>query len=779
MRQIKYEILKHINKFNVIFVSAMLVLNLAVIFFQYSEYLNPQTAIIRQAQNELLYDYLNNRERFDEEYADFRSRENEFRMRQMQLIFSDELDVFSDFAFVNQRIDLKRYGDIQLYRDVIAIINRSENFNRYINNVLREATSRIMEMGIEARGQFAYEYQLALILHYRDLAELNIRVENQYGWSEFFSLQIPVIFLLITFAGVFTNIFIVENRTKIVNILNICKNGGYKLIASKLFTIAIFSILLSLMFSLSPLIILNFTTGLSSASQYIQAVDMFLFVPHILTIWQYLFVFILIKTAVFLILALFIAILGQVLSNEIFVFSAVFIFLILNYLLSLVSVNSPFAFLRNFNFFYLAFVNVLFDRYRALNIFNFHVGFAVFVIALLFVCFSVLIIVSFALKLRDKDFVVLSVRTKSIIKLIKPHKRFYTVKIRDSEGTSILGFEFKKSLLNKLHIAILIAAIMTKIIIASIYFAPPMTNEERIFQNYIANLSGEITEFQSEFIREERDYINRVLAEMEPARNAFRDGEMTVEDFTGYRQRYNYARSVERPFERIEERYRHLALILNRPENFDNIQFIYDVGVSRYLFSFFDIVLVLSVIAMFANIFSNEYQSGFINILSISKNGGRKTFNAKYLFGVISITAMYIIFAVIDLIFLFSNFGMDYLKVGIMSIPDFMELGLNVSVFDYFLIFNIIRYFGFIALAMIIISLSNISGNVLKTALTTLFIIFVPFFLENFGVNILRFMNIVSILNPTFVTNYISNYIFYLVLCAALFFKSRFDWVKK
>jgi hypothetical protein len=476
-----------------------------------------------------------------------------------------------------------------------------------------------------------------------------------------------------------------------------------------------------------------------------------------------------VKTAVFLIFALFTAILGQLFNSEIFVFSAAFVFLIINYL---------FAF-GNISFFDLAFVNILFDRYRALNIFNIHAGFLIFVIALLAVIFIALIILSFVLKLKSKDFIFLPAKIKSLINSIKKSDKIKSIKPSYNGCTSILRFEFNKSLLNKKHIIILIAAIAAKIIIANIYFTPLVTNEERIYQNYIANLHGKITEQQSEFIREEREYINRVSAEFFTAQDAFRNGEMDLPEFTGYNQRYNYAQSVERPFGRIEERHNYLLHTLNRFGNFDNIEFIYEAGALKYLFSFFDIILVLFVIAVFANIFSNEYQSGFISIMSISKNGGKKTFNAKYLFGFISITAVYIIFAAIDLIFLFRHFNMDYLNAGIMSIPDFAGLELNISISEYFIIFNIIRYISFVALTMIIISLSNIAKNVLTSVLAALFIIFVPSFLEFFGVNVLRFMNITSILNPTFIQDYIPQYIFYLIFTTVLFVKSKLDWVKK
>jgi hypothetical protein len=214
-------------------------------------------------------------------------------------------------------------------------------------------------------------------------------------------------------------------------------------------------------------------------------------------------------------------------------------------------------------------------------------------------------------------------------------------------------------------------------------------------------------------------------------------------------------------------------------DNYDNIEFIYDAGAIKYLFSFFDITLVLFVLAVFAGVFSNEYQSGFIMIISISKHGGKKTFKSKYLFAFITITAAYIIFSLADLFFLLTNFDMSYLHTGIMSIPDFAKLELNISILNYFIIFKIVSYTGFVILALIITSLSNILKNILKSGIAAIFIIFVPLFLEYFGVSVLSFMNIVSILNPTFITEYIPQYIFCTIFTAALIFKSRLDWVKK
>jgi len=773
MRQIKYEILKHMNKFNIIFVAAMLVANFAVVFFQYIDYLNPQATVIKQIKSELFYDYKKERDKFNDEYRDFQERKNEYEMLQRQSALSK--DTAFILKFPNKKIDLESYGDRQLYRDVLAIINRAEHYNENINNILFEAHSRMKEMGIEARGQYVYEYQLSLILHYSKLANLEIAIENQYGWNDFFTLTTPVIFLVITFLGVFANIFIIEKRTRILNILNICKYGGSNLIISKLLTLIIFSVSLTLLFSLSPLVILNFTTGLSDPKQYIQAVDMFEFVPYLLEIWQYLFIFIIVRVALFLILALFISVVGQLLSSEIFVFSLSFVFLIINYIISLADINSPLFFLKKFSFFELAFVNVLFDRYRAVNVFDFHIGFSFFTGLLLCLFFASLIILSIVFKFKNKSMLLINFKSKSI----NANKKIESFKLTNGFGTSILKFEFNKYLLNKRHIIILIIAAAAKIIISNIYFTPITTNEEKIYQNYIENLKGDITQSQYEFIKEEREYINRAMMEFEEARLDFRDGKMDINEFAVYNQRYNYAKSVERPFDRVDERYRYLTSILNKNENFDNIEYIYDVGAVKYLFSFFDIILVLFAIVIFSDIFSNEYQSGFIMLMSISKYGGNKTFRAKYFFGLITITASYLFFTFIDLFFLFKNFEMSYLNIGIMSIPDFESFGINMSILQYFIIFKIISYIGFTILTLLIISISNIMKHILKAALIIMFLLFVPAFLEYFGVNILNFMNITSILSPALINENIPQYIFCFISAGVLFIKSRLNWVKK
>ena len=236
-----HELHKHLTRFTLVFTSVMLLLNLAVVFLQYMDQLNPEDTMIREAQEALLEDYTNDRDTYDADYADYEERLKEYKSAVSARSYSG---VWTQIEFNNQKIDLKRYGDQQLYRDVDEIITRSEGYNRTIEKVLKSSYSKIREIGI-LPGNYVYEYQVALISHYTPLAELDIPTEPVRGWEEFFTLKTPVIFQTVTILGIFVSIFITEKRVRSLNILHISKKGGAPLIAAKLITAGIYSLILT------------------------------------------------------------------------------------------------------------------------------------------------------------------------------------------------------------------------------------------------------------------------------------------------------------------------------------------------------------------------------------------------------------------------------------------------------------------------------------------------------------------------------------------------------
>ena len=81
MKLLKFEFTKHLTKFTVIFTSVMLLISLGVLVLQYAGEGTGDAALIREAQDALLSDYVNDRETYDADYADYEVRLQEFEVR--------------------------------------------------------------------------------------------------------------------------------------------------------------------------------------------------------------------------------------------------------------------------------------------------------------------------------------------------------------------------------------------------------------------------------------------------------------------------------------------------------------------------------------------------------------------------------------------------------------------------------------------------------------------------------------------------------------------------
>lgn len=768
-----HELRKHLTRFTLIFTSVMLLLNLAVVFLQYMDQLNPENTMIREAQEALLEDYTNDRDTYDADYADYEERLKEYKSAVSARSYSG---VWTQIEFNNQKIDLKRYGDQQLYQDVDEIITRTEGYNRTIEKVLKSSYSKIREIGI-LPGNYVYEYQVALISHYTPLAELDIPTEPVRGWEEFFTLKTPVIFQTVTILGIFVSIFITEKRVRSLNILHISKKGGSPLIGAKLLTAGIYSLILTLLFTLTPMLILAVTTGFTTPHQYVQATAALHLCPYELTMGQYLLLLIGVKIVVFFVLSLVIAVLGQLVGSELIVLSSGAVFMVLSYLLSTVTdTASPLFEMRRFNFFDAAFGTFYFERYRALNLFGNHIALIPFTAVVLIMITAAVLAVSFIVGFRSRLLTAQPKQSRKKAEKVRKQKKSAPIR---TGSMSILGYEFTKNLLNPKGMCIIAAALAVKIVVSAVTFMPVETNSELIYRDYILDLKGTVTEAQDAYIDEENSYISKSLADYARAEVDYREKTIGYEEFRTFTERKNYAELVEKPFERVIERQMYVKRAQSAEEGFENIEYIYEEGLKQFLFSFFDVVLVMLCLALLSDLFSREYQSGFIMILSLTKYGGRRTFLAKYLFGFITVSVLYLLFTAVDLVMLTKNYDMYYLASGLMSAPDLWSLGWNLSVGEYMVLYKAISYIGFLLTGCMMISISLLTKNVLISAIVSLGIAFIPAFVGFFGVDAIGWIDLTAVLNPSMVKEILPQSVILVIGCAVLFVLARRKWVKK
>ena len=151
---------------------------------------------------------------------------------------------------------------------------------------------------------------------------------------------------------------------------------------------------------------------------------------------------------------------------------------------------------------------------------------------------------------------------------------------------------------------------------------------------------------------------------------------------------------------------------------------------------------------MLCDMFSNEYDSSFAAILRLSKKGGLKTFYSKYLLSFILSTFSYFFFFIIDIAFLFTYYGVDYLNVGIMSIPLFSSTNMDINILGYLVLYKSISYIGILILSSLITSISSITKKLPLSIAINIVILFIPYILSAFEIHTLDNLNIVLILSP-------------------------------
>ncbi len=749
---VNWELKKLCTRFTVTAVLVLILLNLASVFLLYAEEGTQHGILRREARAELMDDYHHDRGSYDTAHDAY---SEQYREYQQWVMYGD-----GSFTWVNRNIDLEDYGDRQLWDDVLAEINRAEEYNADIAKVLREAYTRLRELG-SRRGEYTYEYQVNLILHYEKLANMEIIPQDVLGWNEYFSLVSPVIFLTLAVIVVGIQVFLNEKQARFTSILHVCRYGETRTKLAKIGALVQVSVLLTAVFTLTPLAVLYFTTGLSDSGQVLQALTDFEYCQLELTILQYLFVCLAFRIVVFTALSLMTAVLGKITGSFIAALGAMLMFLAVSAVLPI-------------GFFTAAFVNYFFERYRAVNFF----GLCMNAILFCAVIFLIIITAAFAGAMLLKT----NLREYRFTEKLKKSAANCLTRMKSKESRqfsvihhSLLIWELKKLVWNPRAAVLLLILFITRCVIQDGYFTPMMSGEEVVYRSYLADLAelgGRLDDATDAYIEEEAKYIADAVAEYNTALPLYREGMMSAGEFHEISGRHNYAETVKYGFSRVREQQNYLRFTSRQ---YDNIGYVDNSGVDKLLYPELDIVFTAVILILLSDLFAAEYQSGFAAIQRLSRFGRRETIRAKMYAALLTITAVWIVFTVSDLILLYTRFPMHGMSFGMMSLQEFSWLGRNLPIWCYLLLCRTVGFAGAILLTILSAAVSEMAAGTLKSVVMLFLILLAPYLLSVFGMTLFEFINVKNLLAPILPDNLLHLFI-YTVLTSVLWVNSVRKW---
>ena len=707
MRLVKYEFRKYFTRFHVIFIAVLFILNILLAAFQYKEMFGKEYKEFESVKNDMLELYSDDRDTYEQIYAEHTKKVNEYNESRYSDMFSVNSKTLSKFE--NEYIDYENYGDIKLFSEIDEIIHTNDDYKQKITAVLKDAVLRLEE---SKEDGYISKYYIALCSHYMPLVEKELYNEEVRGWNEYFSLKTPTILLAIALIGTLCDTFISDRRAGMSNILHISKYGARASVRAKLIFVAAASSFLTVIFTCTHLVVFLFSCGLSSVNHPVQMLTEFCYCPYNLSILQFFLIYLILKIIFFTLFALSAAVINQIFENDKIGFVTAAVIWLSGTFLSKIQPSSRYYFLQKFSVVELFNVNILFTRYRGLNIFGECVNYTYFIILLMPIIAAIIVVFSILHKpsgIHEYDG-----------KEVKSYKAGRTM--------SLLKSEFFKQLVCTKYIYVVLAAIVLKCVICGIYFKPYSNYTEAQYIDYISGVRGEITEEKIKKINDEEEYIKTSLANYDSAGADYRSGLISYDEYQKYQKSYYYAEYCKNACDRLCEQRDYLMGIY---EFYPEVEFIYYEGVERYFSSSLDIVGVAVLLLLGSNVFSYEYESGFSKIMRVSKKGRAEIFKIKIIYSAVMGIFLYLTFFAASMFFLMYYYNIDFWTVPIQSIPGFSYISAEMSIAEYMIIYQCISSLGFVLLFIFTASVSAISGGQLKAIIVSAFIVLITYYIGN------------------------------------------------
>ena len=357
-------------------------------------------------------------------------------------------------------------------------------------------------------------------------------------------------------------------------------------------------------------------------------------------------------------------------------------------------------------------------------------------------------------------------------------------------GLSLTGWElYKYFLSSRLSLVVLLLFVIK---LWLLYSAEDFSEsyQDSVYREYMTRLSGEYTDEKREYLTVERDYVDEILNMKHEYDAKYFDGEITFDVYNEYLEKYylSYSR-----FPALKKAEAQAAYIDELAAQGIQASFVYDTGWKELFSAGFDWTLLAAIIVLLSDAFGVEYggrssAGDFAVILRTAKQGRGKTLTRKYLAALISAGALSAVWILSDAVRIAICYELPAANAPILSLRilrGFADNSIydcihNVSIYQFYIIYVIVRIFYGLCAASFIVSLSAIFKKPLIVSAAAAALTLLPFCLERFGVTLLAAFDFTDCFRATPVL--LSGNVFYLyavviyALCFSLYLLSARRW---
>ncbi|MFA6730323.1 MAG: hypothetical protein WCR95_04935 [Eubacteriales bacterium] len=678
--------------------------------------------------------YEENPQRLRDYYDELKALSTEYMRLELEAYRSGNYD------YVRPRLpstltDKPNITDSTLLSELFERIDYTEGFPELTQKIINNA-GKFLENARKAgeKDGFNITYQQNLIAVYSGVKGAEIKLEYIRGYEKYFGYTASDYFLLLLILLAVPAVFLGEYVSGAAPLVRSARHGRLKTVAAKIASLFLFVITAVLLFQAASFVVFGAYYGYSSLSNAVQAIPMFKTCPLLITVGEAIAIGFCGKALFLFAIAAVIAALSMLFRSFKLTFLTGLALGGVNYALYIISYPDAHNFFRQENLFALTDTARFLGKYNAVNVF----GFLFEQLLLSAVIYAILFFASL--------FIVARLFTGHNISA-----SFSWVKFKlklPNFGVSpktMVGFEFRKAMGNGMVILAVGLLIAVKLFVSSAEYREPYSFSDALFKDYMTKLEGEWTKEKSDFIAAESARFTEILGKKDEMEEAYKNGEITFEEYAAYSNEYNDANAKSEPFKRVVERNAYLAEAAAQGKN---AAFVYDTGYNKLFFAGTDYALLFLFAVLFSGIFADEYASGFDKILRASARGRAQVCRAKFAYALIITTMAFAAFSAVDAVNILKNYDFASPSLPLASIPAFRAFS-GLSLAEYIILYYAEKYLAYLIFAALLCGLSLL----LKKTVTALFvasgIYFLPYILKTVFSEKFDYIDITNLLSPS------------------------------
>lgn len=243
-----------------------------------------------------------------------------------------------------------------------------------------------------------------------------------------------------------------------------------------------------------------------------------------------------------------------------------------------------------------------------------------------------------------------------------------------------------------------------------------------IYKDYLERLKGELTEDKKNFIKGEKEKIEKITLEKKQLANDYCNGKIEDEIYSLRMNEINNILKQADAFQVVNDQYEYIK------ENPKDRYFLYTTGWYNLLGNEnLDMTLVFGLLIIITPIFTYEYEKDMMSLILTSKHGKRIVPIHKIIVATFISIIITSIFLMMDYLYFKFKYSLPYGNFPLKSLVYFKTSYYDISLIQAFKYISLIKVTGYLVFTYLIMFTAIVIRKTVLTLFTSLSFIVIPY----------------------------------------------------